>query len=285
MAKKGGLGRGMDALFADNSIEEQSGGVGSVTLKIGDVEPNRNQPRKQFDEKALAELSQSIAEHGILQPIVVRPMPDFSYQIVAGERRWRAARMAGLTEVPVIIRELTDEQVMTLALIENLQREDLNPIEEAEGYRTLMDKYGLTQLEASEKVGKSRSDVANTLRLLDLPKPVLEMARNGEISKGHARALLSFDSPERVNEIAKEIVEKHLSVREVENLAKKKPTEKGERKTRRRDTLFDETELSLSRELGRKVKVQNGRGKGTLTIEFYGKDDLKELANLICKNL
>lgn len=283
-AKKGGLGKGLSALFEDNSVEEQIGS-GAVKLKIFDIEPNKNQPRKYFDEEALSELSSSIAEHGILQPIVVRPIAETGYQIVAGERRWRAARLAGLTEVPVIIKELTDKQVMELALIENLQREDLNPIEEAEGYKALMETHELTQETVAKRVGKSRSAVANSMRLLNLPESVREMARDGRISAGHARTLLAFEDVETVKAVANEIIEKGLSVRDVEKLAQKKPAAEKTAKIKRRDSFYDEVELALSSELGRKIKVNKGRGKGTIEIEFYGKDDLKELANLICKNL
>ncbi|MBR5774556.1 MAG: ParB/RepB/Spo0J family partition protein [Clostridia bacterium] len=284
MAKKGGLGKGLDALFFDNSVEEQ-GSAGAVKLKLFDIEPNKNQPRKHFDEEALSELASSIAEHGILQPIVVRPIAETGYQIVAGERRWRAARLAGLTEVPVVIKELSDTQVMELALIENLQREDLNPIEEAEGYKALMETYGLTQDTVAKRVGKSRSAIANSLRLLNLPESVREMARDGRISAGHARTLLAFDDVEVAKQVAQEIVEKGLSVRDVERMAQKKPAAEKPAKIKRRDSFYDEVELALSSELGRKIKVNKGRGKGTIEIEFYGKDDLKELANLICKNL
>jgi len=284
MAKKGGLGKGLDALFFDNSVEEQ-GSSGAVKLKLFDIEPNKNQPRKHFDEEALSELSASIAEHGILQPIVVRPIAETGYQIVAGERRWRAARLAGLTEVPVIIKELSDKQVMELALIENLQREDLNPIEEAEGYKALLETHELTQETVAKRVGKSRSAIANSMRLLNLPESVREMTRDGRISAGHARTLLSFEDVETAKQVAQEIVDKGLSVRDVERLAQKKPTADKPAKIKRRDSFYDEVELALSSELGRKIKVNKGRGKGTIEIEFYGKDDLKELANLICKNL
>ncbi|MFR2990653.1 MAG: ParB/RepB/Spo0J family partition protein [Acutalibacteraceae bacterium] len=186
-AKKGGLGRGLDALFADNSIEEIAS-TSAVKLKIMDIEPNRDQPRKIFDEDALAELADSIAKHGVIQPLLVRPMPDGSYQLVAGERRWRASRMAGLTEVPVVIKELSDDEAMALALIENLQREDLNAIEEAQGIKALMDTLSLTQDEAAERVGKSRPAVANALRLLKLPDSVIALVSDGKLSPGHARA-------------------------------------------------------------------------------------------------
>lgn len=220
-AKKGGLGRGLDALFADNSIEEIAS-TSAVKLKIMDIEPNRDQPRKIFDEDALAELADSIAKHGVIQPLLVRPMPDGSYQLVAGERRWRASRMAGLTEVPVVIKELSDDEAMALALIENLQREDLNAIEEAQGIKALMDTLSLTQDEAAERVGKSRPAVANALRLLKLPDSVIALVSDGKLSPGHARALLGFKDEQDIIETADLIIEKGLTVRDVEKLVKKR---------------------------------------------------------------
>ena len=220
MAKKlGGLGRGLDSLFADNSVEEINPSVNK--LRIMEIEPNHDQPRKDFDEKALSELAESIEQHGILQPLVVRPLASGSYQLVAGERRWRAARIAGLTEVPVIIKELTDEEVIEIAMIENLQREDLNPLEEALGYRYMMDELKITQEQAAEKVGKSRPAVANALRLLKLTDEVQNMVKNNLISPGHARALLGFDNENMIIETAKMIVKEDLSVRDVESLVKK----------------------------------------------------------------
>ena len=216
-AKKGGLGRGLDALFADNSIEEIAS-TSAVKLKIMDIEPNRDQPRKIFDEDALAELADSIAKHGVIQPLLVRPMPDGSYQLVAGERRWRASRMAGLTEVPVVIKELSDDEAMALALIENLQREDLNAIEEAQGIKALMATLSLTQDEAAERVGKSRPAVANALRLLKLPDSVIALVADGKLSPGHARALLGFKDEQDIIETADLIIEKGLTVRDVEKL-------------------------------------------------------------------
>ena len=204
-AKKGGLGQGLDALFNTNSAEELSSS-GKVTLKITDIEPNRNQPRKVFDEAALTELSESIAQNGILQPLLVRPMADGSYQIVAGERRWRAARKAGLTEVPVYIRALSDEEVAAMTLVENLQRQDLNPIEEAQGISRLMEEYGYTQEQTAQRIGKSRSAVANALRLLALPAEVLEYVRDGLISAGHARALLSLENEDLIRHMANEVI-------------------------------------------------------------------------------
>lgn len=282
-AKKGGLGRGLDALFADNSIEEITS-TSAVKLKIMDIEPNRDQPRKVFDDDALAELSDSIAKHGVIQPLLVRPMPDGSYQLVAGERRWRASRMAGLTEVPVVIKELSDDEAMALALIENLQREDLNAIEEAQGIKALMDTLSLTQDEAAERVGKSRPAIANALRLLKLPDEVLELVSNGTLSPGHARALLGFKDPEDMIETAKLIIEKGLTVRDVEKLVKKRNKEpQKERTATRRESYYDEVELALTDFLGRKIKVSTKPGKenGVLEIDFFDKNDLTRLADAL----
>lgn len=282
-AKKGGLGRGLDALFADNSIEEIAS-TSAVKLKIMDIEPNRDQPRKIFDEDALAELADSIAKHGVIQPLLVRPMPDGSYQLVAGERRWRASRMAGLTEVPVVIKELSDDEAMALALIENLQREDLNAIEEAQGIKALMDTLSLTQDEAAERVGKSRPAVANALRLLKLPDSVIVLVSDGKLSPGHARALLGFKDEQDIIETADLIIEKGLTVRNVEKLVKKRNKEpKAEKPAARRASYYDEVELALTDFLGRKVKVGTKPGKesGVLEIDFFDKDDLTRLADAL----
>ncbi len=282
-AKKGGLGRGLDALFADNSIEEIAS-TSAVKLKIMDIEPNRDQPRKIFDEDALAELADSIAKHGVIQPLLVRPMPDSSYQLVAGERRWRASRMAGLTEVPVVIKELSDDEAMALALIENLQREDLNAIEEAQGIKALMDTLSLTQDEAAERVGKSRPAVANALRLLKLPDSVIALVSDGKLSPGHARALLGFKDEQDIIETADLIIEKGLTVRDVEKLVKKRNKEpKAEKPAARRASYYDEVELALTDFLGRKVKVGTKPGKesGVLEIDFFDKDDLTRLADAL----
>ena len=285
MAKaKGGLGKGLDALFVDNNTDAASTSV----LAISDIEPNRDQPRKQFDPAALADLADSIREYGVLQPLVVRPMTDGSYQLVAGERRWRAARMAGLSEVPVVVRELSDVQTMELALIENLQREDLNAIEEAAGYKELMEKFGFTQEQVSARVGKSRPVVTNALRLLNLPPEVLTMVETGQISAGHARALLAFEDDSTICLIAKEILKKGLSVRQVELLAKKSRQEK---KAPRQQSAWDnsyfaEVQLALCQCLSRKVKVEGEGNKGRLVIEFYNEDDLRQIAAVLekCEN-
>ena len=278
MAKKlGGLGRGLDSLFADNSVEEINPSVNK--LRIMEIEPNHNQPRKDFDEKALSELAESIEQHGVLQPLVVRPLASGSYQLVAGERRWRAARIAGLTEVPVVIKELTDEEVIEIAMIENLQREDLNPLEEALGYRYMMDELKITQEQAAEKVGKSRPAVANALRLLKLPNEVQEMVKNNLISPGHARALLGFDSEDMIIQTAKIIVKEDLSVRDVESLVKKSKKVPKVPKKQVRDKFFSEVELALVENLGRKVKIKEAKqDAGVLEIEFFDKDDLEGLA-------
>lgn len=278
MAKKlSGLGRGLDSLFADNSVEEINSSVNK--LRIMEIEPNQNQPRKDFDEKALSELAESIEQHGVLQPLVVRPLANGSYQLVAGERRWRAARIAGLTEVPVVIKELTDEEVIEIAMIENLQREDLNPLEEALGYRYMMDELKITQEQAAEKVGKSRPAVANALRLLKLPNEVQEMVKNNLISPGHARALLGFDSDDMILQTAKMIIKEDLSVRDVETLVKKSKKVPKASKKQIRDKFFSEVELALVENLGRKVKIKEAKqDAGVLEIEFFDKDDLEGLA-------
>ena len=278
MAKKlSGLGRGLDSLFADNSVEEINSSVNK--LRIMEIEPNHNQPRKDFDEKALSELAESIEQHGVLQPLVVRPLANGSYQLVAGERRWRAARIAGLTEVPVVIKELTDEEVIEIAMIENLQREDLNPLEEALGYRYMMDELKITQEQAAGKVGKSRPAVANALRLLKLPNEVQEMVKNNLISPGHARALLGFDSDDMILQTAKMIIKEDLSVRDVETLVKKSKKVPKASKKQIRDKFFSEVELALVENLGRKVKIKEAKqDAGVLEIEFFDKDDLEGLA-------
>ena len=286
MAKKGGLGRGMDALFLDNSATENENSA--TMLSINEVEPNRNQPRKNFNQKALEELAKSIEQNGIFQPILVRPMSDGSYQLIAGERRWRAARMAGLHEVPVTIREMTDEEASVFALIENLQREDLNPVEEAEGLKSLIETYGFTQEEAADKVGKSRTAVTNTLRLLKLPSPVLQMLGDGKISAGHARALLGLDEEKEMLRIAEATVAQELSVRQVEKMVKyanQGEKAKPKKRDKKRDKYYDEVEIALTNVLGRKVKIYlspNGN-KGTLEFEFFGKEDLTKLAKELDK--
>lgn len=279
MSKKfGGLGKGLDTIFAENETEESNS---SVMLKISEIEPNRSQPRKDFDENALSDLAQSISQHGLLQPLLVRPLPIGGYQIVAGERRYRACRMAGLTEVPVTIRELSDTETMELALIENLQREDLSPIEEALGYKALIDEHGFSQEEVATSVGKSRPAIANSLRILKLPDSVLEYVKQDKISAGHARALLMLDNEEDMIELAELIYKKDLSVRQAEKLAKKKPEVEEDTQPERKPSFYSMVELALNESLGRKIKVNKNKGKqgGVLQIEFYSDEELTELSN------
>lgn len=282
MAKKqSGLGKGLGALMLENNTDSM---VSTDTLAVNDIIPNKEQPRKTFDEAALQELADSIKQHGVLQPLLVRPLTTGGYQLVAGERRWRASRLAELKEVPVIIKELSDTEAMEIAIIENLQREDLNPIEEAEGLQALIDKCGFTQEEVATSVGKSRPAITNALRLLRLPEEVRQMTKDGDISAGHARALLAFDNEPMMLECAKQIVDKKLTVRDVEKMAKRPKTSKVKASSgRARDSFYDEVELALSDALGTKVKVYNGRNKGTLEIEFYTLDDLRNIANAIAK--
>ena len=281
MAKKSGLGKGLGALMLENNTDSM---VSTSTLNINEITPNKEQPRKTFDETALEELADSIRQHGVLQPLLVRPLTSGGYQLVAGERRWRSSRLAELKEVPVIIKELSDTEAMEIAIIENLQREDLNPIEEAEGLQALIDKCGYTQEQVATSVGKSRPAITNALRLLKLPEEVREMAKDGTISAGHARALLAFDNQPMMIECANQIVSKKLTVRDVEKMAKRPATSSTKTKTaQRRDSFYDEVELSLTEALGTKVRVYNGRNKGTLEIEFYTLDDLKNIANAIAK--
>lgn len=279
MAKKlGGLGKGLNAIFIENDSEDNNG---SVTLKISEIEPNRSQPRKEFDEKALSELAESISKHGLLQPLLVRPLPLGGYQIVAGERRYRACRMAGITEVPVIIRELGDTETMEIALIENLQREDLTPIEEALGYQVLIDEHGFSQEEVAQSVGKSRPAIANSLRLLKLPQSILDLVSDGKISAGHARALLTLEDEKLMQELAEEIIKKDLSVRQVEKICKQKSKPEKEEVPEKKPSFYSMVELALNESLGRKIKVSKNKGKqgGILQIEFYSDEELTELSN------
>ena len=277
MANKiGGLGRGLDALFAQNTLDD---GVSTVTLPLDEIIPNREQPRKQFDEEALADLSASIAQHGVLQPLLVRPMPDGSYQLVAGERRWRASRMAGLTEVPVVVRDMDEQESAELALIENLQREDLNPMEEAIGYRTLMESYGMTQEQTAQVVNKSRPAVANALRLLQLPEAVTDLVASGKLAAGHARTVLAFEGEEAQIAAANAAVDKGLSVRELEKMAKAaKAKPRAPKEPKKQDSFYDEVALSLKETLGRQVKVTVASKGGTLQVEFFDAEDLRYLA-------
>ena len=274
------LGRGLDALLGDSSLHTQEGG--SVTLPISQVEPGLNQPRKHFDEEALAELSESIRQHGVLQPLTVRRLASGYYQIIAGERRWRAARMAGLTEVPAMIIEADDRKVMELGLIENLQREDLNPMEEAAGYRALIQDYGLTQEEAARRVSKSRPAVANAMRLLALPQEVQWLIEQGNLSAGHGRVLLALPTAEAQIAFAEEIMGKGYSVRETEERVRRILQEgdapappKPEPDPHR--IYFKEAERQLTAGLGRKVTISQGKKKGKIALEYYDQEDLEVL--------
>lgn len=271
---KGGLGAGLDSLFQENATDLQS----TQTLRVSELEQNRTQPRKKFDDEAITELAQSIQQHGMLQPIVVRPIGDGRYQIVAGERRWRAAKRIGLAEVPVIIRTFTDQEVYQIALIENLQRENLNPIEESIGYQTLMQQYGMTQEEVAKIVGRSRSAVANSLRLLNLPKPVQDYLESGSITVGHAKALAAIKDEALLLECARRAAEGRITVREIEQLAQKQNAAPTMPKPKSTDQIFyEEMEIQLGSLLGRKVQVQSKKKTGTLTLEFYNREDLQAL--------
>ena len=274
--KSRGLGRGIESIFDENSTDSDK----IVTLNINEIEPNRNQPRKDFDEEALNSLAESISQHGLIQPIVVRPTIGGGYTIIAGERRWRACRMAGLTEIPVVIKDTGEQNLMEMALVENLQREDLNPVEEALGYKSLIDGFGLTQEEVATKMAKSRSAVANALRLLNLKEEELEALRSGKITSGHARALLSAEN----EEIRAKMFESALNgenVRMLEKMAKEKKTAP---KRETKPTFYSEVELSIKNELHRRATVKStGKGKGTLTIEFFSDEELEDFAKKLCK--
>ena len=274
--KNRGLGRGIESIFDENSTYSEK----IVTLNINDIEPNRNQPRKDFDDEALNSLAQSISEHGLIQPIVVRPTIGGGYVIIAGERRWRASRLAGLTEIPVVVKDTDEQSLMEMALVENLQREDLNAVEEALGYKSLMDNFGLTQEQVATKMAKSRSTVANALRLLNLNEEELEALRYGKITAGHARALLATEDPDLRAQMLTLALEGE-NVRTLEKMAKSspsKPTKKA------KPTFYNEVEISLKNELRRKVTVTpTGKGKGKLTIEFFSDEELTEFAKKLAE--
>jgi ParB family chromosome partitioning protein len=280
MAKKGGLGKGLGALF---EVVESSA-QGTVTVPISELVPNKDQPRKDFSPEALEDLSESIKKYGVLQPIIVKPLPDTTYKIVAGERRYRAAMQAGISSVPVIIKEITEKEVSEIALIENLQREDLNPVEEALGYKNLQEAYDLTQDEIASSVGKSRSAVANSLRLLSLPDEVIDMLKNGDITGGHARALIGLENEKVIIAAAKRIADTKASVRDAERLVKKEK-EKVEGTRKPTPSFFKETELALKEATGKNITVTGTGKKGKLTIEFYSDDELKEIAKILGENL
>lgn len=277
-----GLGRGLNALLGDPELSAQ--GEGSVTLPISQVEPGLNQPRKRFEQSALDDLTESIRVHGIIQPLTVRRLASGYYQIIAGERRWRAAKAAGLEEVPAVIIEADDRKVMELGLIENLQREDLNPAEEARGYQTLMEEYGLTQEEVARQIGKSRPAVANTLRLLALPDEVMKLMEEGALSAGHARAILGAPTAELQRECGRRVVEGQLSVRQTEALIKALQREKNEKSQKKGPDLslyLGELEKDLTGRLGRKVTIAHRGKKGRIELEYYNEQDLETLLALL----
>ena len=277
MAVKKGLGKGLGSLMNENATDDNL----TAELRLSEIEPNKDQPRIHFVEESLQELAESISTHGLLQPIVVRPMIGGTYQIVAGERRWRACRIAGLNTVPVIIKSLDDKETMELALIENLQRMDLNPVEESKGYARLLKEFELTQDEVAERVGKSRSAVTNALRLLNLPDDMLNALAEGKISAGHARTLLSFTDTVLQQEAFIAAVE-GASVRQLEAMAKAASKTKKEKVSQKQDSFYREVELALKNETHRKAVIKPGKnGRGTITIEFYNKEELTELANKI----
>ena len=284
MASQKGLGKGLGALMGDFLEEAPSEKSPYQLLPIYKVEPNPGQPRQDFDEVELTALADSIATHGIVQPLTVRQLKSGYYQIIAGERRWRAARIAGLKEIPAVIIEADDKKTMELALIENLQRQDLNPVEEALGYQSLISEYGLTQEDAAQRVGKSRPAVANALRLLSLCPEVLELVRSGTLTPGHARAVLSLKSPGQQKDTAQRIVALGLSVRQAELLCKNlsKPAPKEKEPTLTVDYVA-ECEKALSRQLGRGVRIVNGKRKGRFELEFYGQEDLQLLLDALMK--
>lgn len=276
-----GLGRGLNALLGDPELPQQ--GEGSVSLPISQVEPGLNQPRKRFDPETLSDLAESIRIHGIIQPLTVRRLASGYYQIIAGERRWRAAKQAGLTEVPAVIIEADDRKVMELGLIENLQREDLNPAEEARGYQVLMEEYGLTQEQVAEEMGKSRPAIANTLRLLSLPEDVLKLVEEGTLSAGHARAILGAPTQEMQRQAAKQVVAHGLSVRQTESLIKAMQKQPAEKKAANDEIALylGELEKSLSSNLGRKVTISHHGKKGKIQLEYYNPEDLEALLSLL----
>lgn len=293
MAKHSGLGRGLDAIFMDNSIEEEVKEFrGVTTLRISHVEPRKDQPRKVFESEALAQLADSIAMHGVIQPILVRDSGNGFYEIIAGERRWRASKLAGLTEIPALVVDADELKVAQMSIIENIQREDLNVLEEAQAYDTLMDRYGLTQEEVAEKMGKSRSAIANLLRLLDLPDEVAEMLNRGELSAGHARALLGLKDRSRMGAVAQKLVLRGASVREAEALVKTenrasfiKVTHTPPTPVSENDFKVDyiaELERKIRTDLGRRVKITDNPKKRSLEIEYQDNEDLEILLTKLC---
>lgn len=270
------LGKGLDALFLDNAPLD---GESANELPLSEIEPDRSQPRQTWDDETLQELARSIEQHGVLQPILVRPTPDGRYQIVAGERRWRASRLAGKTTIPVIVRSLSELEAMTYALVENLQREDLNPVDEAQGYKKLMEVTGMTQEQVARQVGRSRPAVANALRLLGLPKEALDLLREEKITAGHAKAILAIADDKMRVQVAKQVAETGMTVRQAEKVCAKPLKQESIPLPKPKNSVASEVELSLQNALGVEVKVDYRDGKGSLTINFYSKDQLFEFAN------
>lgn len=281
MAKKSGLGKGLDALFEDNINESQ----GTQTIRMSEIEPNKSQPRRHFDENAITTLADSIRQHGLIQPILVRSTGT-GYQIVAGERRWRACRMLGMSEIPAVVKEFSDSETAQIALIENIQREDLNPIEEAAAYKELMENYNMTQEELSKAVGKSRSAIANAVRLLNMPEKVQELLRKGELSAGQAKAIAAAESEEQMIDLAERAANGQITVRAIEKLLAQKDEEekeepaKADTEKKQAMNYLTEMEISLHETLSRKVKINSKDGKkGTITIDFFDLDDLSDIAS------
>lgn len=282
--KKKGLGKGLDALFEDNSYDLETPSGGETLIRLSQIEPDKNQPRKFFDEKALEELAASIKEHGLIQPIIVAPLADDRYRIIAGERRWRACRLAGLEEVPALVREYTDQEISEVSLIENLQREDLNPIEEALGYRNLMEVYGMTQEKIAQTVSKSRSAIANTLRLLTLPEQILDFIKTGELSAGHARTLIGLEDADQQLALANKMITDELSVRQAEELVKKSKKEpKAAPKTDPAVAqAIKELETRAASGVGNKVSIRHKPdNKGKVEIQYHSVDELEKIIEIL----
>lgn len=279
---KKGLGKGLGALLDTDNILSDDSGV--MELKIIDIEPNKEQPRKNFDQEKLQALAESIKQHGVVQPIIVKKQ-DKGYTIIAGERRWRAAKLAGLKTIPAIVKDLSSRETMEIALIENLQREDLNPIEEAEAYQKLMDEHGLTQEALSKLVGKSRAAIANSVRLLSLPDKIKDMLINEQLTPGHARALITVEDPERQIKLAEEIIEKDLSVRETEKLVNERKNEKKQKRKAAKDPTILDIEEKLKSILGTKVELRHNKNKGKIVIEYYSNDEFNRIIEFITKDV
>ena len=277
--RKKGLGRGLDAILADSGYQNEENGL--RTLKIGELEPNRNQPRKDFSKEELDELADSIRQYGVMSPIVVKKKDD-GYMIIAGERRWRAARIAGLDEVPVVIKEVDEITAAEMAIVENIQRTDLNPVEEAGAYKTLTEEYGLTQEEIAEKIGKSRSSVANSLRLLDLTEGALSLLSQGKITSGHAKVLLGVKDSDRIDKIAKEVAERQLSVKETEVLVKKANATKNVKKKTKDDSYTRALEELIQKQIGRTVRINNSGRIKSVSIGYSDNEDLEKLLKQLC---